>query len=435
MKFFLLIVRNVRRNLLRSVLTAIVTVVLVCVVTMVWSILSLLDYLTTEKSENFRAMVTERWSIPSRMPMSYADSLARGAARNPGDIRPTDSMTWQFYIGTLDKRKMTRESFLFAVGVDPAKVLTMMDGLDLLEGNEKALVEQYVEQMKVRRQGVIVGRNHARNLLSDTRYQEAAGEAPRQRRLEEVIGKKINLTGMFNHTGLDLEFEIVGLFPPGRYETMAVFNRDYLNTAFEAYQRKNNGRKHPLADRNLNLVWLKVPNTDAFRQVAAQIESSPLFSNPAVKCETAASGYSTFLGGFRDFIWGVRWLLAPACLFTVLLVIANAISLSVRERRAEMAVLKVLGFRPAQILALVLGESLLLGAGAGLIGSGGTYLLVTWVLGGISFPIGFFDRFLVPPDAIWWGPVVGGLAALAGSFLPAWTARNVKVAEVFAKVA
>ena len=43
------------------------------------------------------------------------------------------------------------------------------------------------------------------------------------------------------------------------------------------------------------------------------------------------------------------------------LVIANAISISVRERRTEMAVLKVLGFRPGQILVLVLGEALLIG--------------------------------------------------------------------------
>ena len=69
---------------------------------------------------------------------------------------------------------------------------------------------------------------------------------------------------------------------------------------------------------------------------------------------------------FRDLIWGMRWLLAPACLATILLVIANAISISVRERRLELAVLKVLGFRPYQILILVLGESLLLGVGGGL---------------------------------------------------------------------
>ncbi len=64
MKFILLITRNILRNPLRSALTAIVTVVLVFVVVSVWSILALLDEVTTEKSENLRAMATERWRPP-----------------------------------------------------------------------------------------------------------------------------------------------------------------------------------------------------------------------------------------------------------------------------------------------------------------------------------------------------------------------------------
>lgn len=422
MKFAMLILRNVIRNPMRSILSVLVTVVLVFVVIVVWSVLSLLDYLTTEKSQNFRGLVTERWSIPSRLPFSYADPLSRGAARRPGDVMPTDSMTWQFYVSTLDKEKITRESLLFCVAVEPAKILTMMDGLDLLEGNDLAELTQYVKVLEEKRQGIILGRNHAVNLLQKSLFEP-----------KEIIGKRINVTGLATFKGIDLEFEVVGLFPPGRYDTLAAINREYYNNAFDAYQR-NTGRTHPLAGANLNLVWLKVPDTNSFTRLAEQIENAPDFANPAVKCETAASGYASFLGGFKDLIWGMRWLLAPACLFTILLVIANAISISVRERRQEMAVMKVLGFRPWQILALVLGESLLLGAGAGMLSSGGTYLVINILMGGLKFPIAFFDRFMVPEAALWWGPSVGGLAALLGSLLPAWSARNVKAAEVFAKI-
>ena len=58
------------------------------------------------------------------------------------------------------------------------------------------------------------------------------------------------------------------------------------------------------------------------------------------------------------------------------LVIANAISISVRERRTEMAVLKVLGFGPRRILMLVLGEALLIGAGSGFLSVAATFLIV-----------------------------------------------------------
>ena len=44
----------------------------------------------------------------------------RGPPRKPGDVRPTDdSMTWQFYGGTIDPDKRTRENIVFFFGMEP----------------------------------------------------------------------------------------------------------------------------------------------------------------------------------------------------------------------------------------------------------------------------------------------------------------------------
>jgi putative ABC transport system permease protein len=129
----------------------------------------------------------------------------------------------------------------------------------------------------------------------------------------------------------------------------------------------------------------------------------------------------------------MRWLLVPAILVTMSLVIANAISIGVRERRPEMAVMKVLGYGPGTIMALVLGEALLVGVTCGFLSSFGTWYLINSG-GGLKFPIAFFPAFMIPADALWWGPLIGGLTAFAGSILPAWSARTVKVSEVFSKV-
>ena len=56
-------------------------------------------------------------------------------------------------------------------------------------------------------------------------------------------------------------------------------------------------------------------------------------------------------------------------------------------------------------------------------------------LTGLPLTIGFFGKFKVADAALWWGPTVGALAAAAGSFLPAWSARRVKVTEVFSRIA
>lgn len=420
MKFFLIVLKNLRRNLLRTILTGLGTMVLVFVVTLVWSVLDFLSQTTSEKTNNFKAIVSERWQIPSQMPFAYASRLSEGAPRNPGDItiEPKDSMTWQFYGGSIerDPGKRTPDDGLFFFGMDPGKIMTMMDELDSLPPRKAKALEEPVRRMHENRQGVIIGRD-------------------RLAKMRKRVGDKFTLFGG-NYREIDLEFEVVGTFPEGtRYDLTAIMNRDYLNAALDDYERAHKGRKHPLAGRSLNLVWLRVPDQEAFNKLAAQITSSPEFQAPAVKCETASSGISNFLEAYKDIFWAMRWLLAPAILITLSLVIANAISISVRERRLEIAVLKVLGFRPGHILAMVLGEAVLIGAAAGLASATLTYLIITAWMGGLKFPIAFFSTFFIPPHAIWWGLLIGAGTAFLGSAVPAWSARSVRVADVFSKVA
>src|SRR5439155_11521762 len=130
MKFFTLIVQNLARNLMRSLLTAAGTMVLVFVVTLVWSVLDFLAKATTEKSSNMKAIVTEKWRLPSQMPYSYASALKEGAATEPEHIKPLDSITWTFWVGSLDPKKRTPETNLVAYCLEPRKLLTTMDDRD-----------------------------------------------------------------------------------------------------------------------------------------------------------------------------------------------------------------------------------------------------------------------------------------------------------------
>lgn len=410
-----LILKNIARNPLRTLLTSMGTMVLVLVVTLIWSVLSFLQAATADKAENFKAIVTERWQIPSQMPFAYASTLSEGAARDAKDIRPKDSMTWQFFGGAIDPNDRKPDNFVFAFGMEPDKLLTMMDELDSLQGQAKVEFQAVVEKLKKTKQGIILGKE-------------------RLQRLNKKVGERLTLYGL-NYRDINLEFEVVGLFPSGRYDLSAAINRDYLNDALDEYPRKNNGKKHPMTQKTLNLVWLKVDDKKQFEQLGAQILNSPNYTSPAVKIETASSGVGNFLEAYKDFIWAIRYILAPAILVILSLVIANAISISVRERRKEMAVLKVLGFVPRQILGLVLGEAVFVGVVSGLVSSGGAYWLINNVAGGIKFPIAFFSSFFIPQAAIWWGVGIGLLTSFAGSIIPAWSARSVKVADVFAKAA
>ncbi len=415
MQYIRLIFKNLLRSPVRTALTAFATVMLVLVVTLIWSILSFLDQQTAEKSNNFKAIITERWQIPSRMPFAYAAGLSDGATRRPGDIRPLDSMTWQFYGGTVDPDKMTRESMMFAFALEPKKLATMMDDLDSLPADQAAELQRNIKKLEENKRGIIIG-------------------TERLATINKRIGERVKIYSM-NFKDIDLEFDIIGTFPDGRYNQTAAMNRDYLNDAIDDYPRTHAGQKHPMADGSLALVWLRVADSDSFKQIAGQIMSSPSFTSPAVKCETASSGISAFLDAYKDLIWGMRWLMSPAILITLSVILANSISISVRERRMEVAVFKVLGFRPGHILGLVLGEAVLIGAVSGLLSATATYLVIDKLIGGLKFPIAFFPAFLIPQAAIGWGVAIGGLTSLAGSIFPAWTACRIKVSEVFSRVA
>lgn len=415
MRFFMLIVKNIRRSPVRSSLTALGTIMLVLVVTLIWSVLFFLERATTEKAANLKVVVTERWSIPSRMPFSYERTLSLGAARSGSDdLRPMDSMSWQFYGGTLDGAKMTRESVFFAIAMQPRCVVDMLDELDELPEKEKEKLRPALQRMDEKPNGIVVGRE-------------------RLAQLNKGVGDRFKVTS-FNYKGIDLEFEVMGILPEGRYNNSAFFNREYLLNAMDRYAVENKGKKHPMAEKTLNLVWLRVADRQQFERIASQILNSPDYSTPAVKCETASSGIATFLDSYRDLLWAAKWLLVPAIVATLALIIAIAISISVRERRTEMAVLKVLGFRPRQILVLILGEALLLGALSGLLSATGTYYVINNLMGGIKFPIAFFGAFFIPWQAMIWGLCLGSMTAFLGSAVPAYSACSVKVSEVFSKI-
>jgi putative ABC transport system permease protein len=91
----------------------------------------------------------------------------------------------------------------------------------------------------------------------------------------------------------------------------------------------------------------------------------------------------------------------------------------------------VLGFQPRHVLLLVLGEALLVGFLAG----GMSSFLAWGLLGSFKFQIMFFGAFFVPINALLYGPLLGMAVAFAGSVGPALAAKNVRVAEVFARVA
>ncbi|WP_020472257.1 ABC transporter permease [Zavarzinella formosa] len=412
-----MILRSLGRNLLRTSLTYLAIFVLVWVVTCVWSVLDFLDKLTQEKDANMKGLITEKYQIPSQMKPSHLNTIKSMLEELPEGQKPENIednlMTWAFVGGTLDPSKRTPMNSLFFFCTEPEKVIKMMPGLEDLTAEQFKMLEEACKMMGQNPRAVVIG--HAKLVQMNKR-----------------VGDRIQVTSL-NYKDLVFDFEIVAEFPAGtRWDQSAAMSRKYLDNALSEYEGKN-GKAHPLADKCMNLIWIRLPNKAVFESFSERLNTSGRFT-PAVKMEIESSAYANFLSPYKDLIRFLRYALAPGLLAVTTLVISLVISIGVRERRVEMAVLKVLGFRPWMVMALVLGEALLLGSLSGFLATATAYSLVN-AMGGIPLPIGFFGKFFVPASALWWGPAIGTITSALGTIMPAWSARKIKVSEVFSRVA
>lgn len=423
-----LVFRSLRRNLLRTALTYVALFVLTGMLTFLYGIVATIGALTRDKEDAQLVIMSEKFGIPSMMPPGYANQL-KGVIQNklPPEHRPADIdknfMTWSFVGGTLDPNKMTPENSMFLFALDPDAVTNGMmteQGLnkdDLGEDGWAELV-RVIDLVKQDKRNIVVGED-------------------RLEKIGKKVGDEIKLYGT-NYKDIEFECKIVGAFPAGSRMAMnAAMRYDYLLAKLDDYKARK-GTNHPVADRCLNLVWVRMPSKTAYQQLAAIVNEPGTFSAPAAKMETFSAAIGSFLEPFKDILWGLKYLIMPAVVVIMCLVIGITITIGVRERWTEMAVLKVLGFQPWQVMGMVVSEAVLIGVYGGMLSTWTVYFLpmaIRAVTHAMGTKIAFFESFKSPEIILLYGPALGILVGLVGAALPSWNARKVKVSEVFAQVA
>ncbi|MSO62753.1 MAG: FtsX-like permease family protein [Acidobacteria bacterium] len=151
-----------------------------------------------------------------------------------------------------------------------------------------------------------------------------------------------------------------------------------------------------------------------------------MFANSSAETKTTTE--KGFVEGFAKQVGDIGAIMIAitiAVLFTMILVAANTMAQSVRERTSEVGVLKTLGFSNLAILSLVLGESVLIAV----IG-GGLGLLAAWAFVQQGDPTGgMLPIFVLPTrDVVLGAALVVSLGLLAG-VLPAMNAMNLKITD------
>jgi len=396
--------------------------------TFIYGIVSFLGNFTAEKEGAQMVILSEKFGIPSQMPPGYAATL-KSIIRDklPTQYQPIDVdksfMTWSFVGATIDPAKFSPENNFFLFALDPETIPNGMmseQGLskeDLGDENWEALLAM-VEVVRQDKRNIIIGED-------------------KLKQMNKRVGDNLKFAST-NYKELEFECKIVGAFPAGsRLGSGAAMRYDYLLAKLDAHMVLK-GKPHPNADRCLNLVWVRMPSKEAFERLSAIVNGADSFSAPAAKMETFSAAVGSFLEPYKDIFWGMKYIIMPAIVVIMCLVIGITITIGVRERRAEMAVLKVLGFQPRQIQAMVVSESVLIGVYGGLLATWSVYflpLVITKATKAIGVKFAFFDSFKSSEWILLYGPALGIAVGLIGSFMPSRSASKVKVSEVFAQVA
>ena len=164
-----------------------------------------------------------------------------------------------------------------------------------------------------------------------------------------------------------------------------------------------------------------------------------LFENSDAQTHTETE--QAFAAGFISMAGNLALLLNTiglAVSFTILLVTANTMSMAVRERRTEIAVLKTLGFSSMHVMGLIVAEAIALGAiggGLGLSGSQGLMYVLTHAPGikDMLAGIGLSELHLKPAIAALGFSVALGLGFAAG-FVPAMNAYRARITDMLRTV-
>jgi putative ABC transport system permease protein len=227
------------------------------------------------------------------------------------------------------------------------------------------------------------------------------------------IGDRITLLGTIFDVNPELTIRAIYTMSPS--PRIIYFNEKYLEEA------------EPWFKGTAGFYDTRVQSADDVPQVEQAIDD--LFRNSPARTKSESEhafrlSFIAQLGNVKAFILSI----CGAVVFTILLVSANTMAMSVRSRTSEVAVLKTLGFTKQRVLSLFVGEAVALsviGGALGILAAAGLTLFLSKSPIAVGVPAGFTVTFPTMLVALFVAAFVG---LLSGS-LPAYNASRTNIVE------
>jgi putative ABC transport system permease protein len=291
------------------------------------------------------------------------------------------------WFGGVYKDPRDPQNFFARFGTEPDKILVVRSEIRMPEDQKQAFLHE--------RTACMIGR-------------------PLAEKLKLHLGDKIFVQG--DIFPVNLEFTLRAIYDAPENNEALYFNLEYLEQALGAAKWGEIGTFYVLAD-----------SPESVPHIAKAIDDQ--FHNSPVQTNTESE--RAFELSFVSFLGNVKVILLSICAavtFTILLVSANTLAMSVRERVREVGVLKTLGFTRGTILGLILGEAVAISIVGGAVG----VLLASALCGVVRMGPAFMDELkhltIRPPVALVCLAVAAAIG-LISALIPAWNASRTPIVE------
>jgi len=195
------------------------------------------------------------------------------------------------------------------------------------------------------------------------------------------------------------------------------FHWDYLNETvrLRAPQRANQA----------GVFVVQVGDVSRAAEISATIDAQFRNSPAETLTETEKAFQIGFIKQTEAIVIAIR-IVSFVVIFIILAVMANTMAMTARERIAEHATLKALGFGPGFLGGLIFGESLAIALAGSVLGVALTFPVADWFGAkmGTLFPV-----FEVSMDTVWLQFACALVVGVAAAVVPARRAARVRIVE------
>lgn len=374
-----LILRNALRHKLRTGLTVVGIFVAILAFGLLRTVVEAW-FAGAEGASNTRLITRNSISLVFQLPIAYQDRI-----RQIGGVVRVSHANWFGGIYVSEKNFFPQ----FAV-----------DAKSYLELYPEYLVPP--EQMKaflLDRKGCMVGRK-----LADT--------------YGFKVGDVVQLRGtIFPGTW---EFVVRAIYDGAEAATdtsQFFFHWDYLNETLK--------KTVPRRANTVGVYVVGIDQSDRAAEIAAEIDRTFRNSLAETLTETEKAFQLGFVAMTEAIVIAIQ-IVSFLVIVIIMAVMANTMAMTARERMAEYATMKALGFGPARVVSLIFGESLaiaLVGAAAGVFA---TFPVAEWFAAkvGTLFPVFNISRQTMIMQVVA-AVTVGAVAAL----LPSYRAASVRIVD------